>query len=32
MREAGEISPGELVLAVGFGAGLTYAGQVFACP
>jgi len=32
MRQAGEISPGELVLAVGFGAGLTYAGQVFRCP
>jgi len=32
MREAGEVSPGELVLAVGFGAGLTYAGQVFTCP
>ena len=27
-----EVSPGELVLAVGFGAGLTYAGQVFRCP
>lgn len=32
MRESGGISPGELVLAVGFGAGLTYAGQVFQCP
>ncbi len=32
MREAGQISPGEIVLAVGFGAGLTYAGQVFRCP
>lgn len=32
MREAGQVSPGELVLVVGFGAGLTYAGQVFRCP
>ncbi len=32
MRSAGEINSGELVLAVGFGAGLTYAGQVFRCP
>ena len=32
MREAGGVSPGELVLAVGFGAGFTYAGQVFTCP
>jgi len=32
MRQTGEISPGEMVLAVGFGAGLTYAGQVFRCP
>lgn len=32
MREAGQVSPGELILAVGFGAGLTYAGQVFRCP
>ena len=32
MRQAGGISPGQLVLAVGFGAGLTYAGQVFRCP
>ncbi len=32
MREAGGIAKGELVLAVGFGAGLTYAGQVFRCP
>ncbi|SDP44241.1 3-oxoacyl-[acyl-carrier-protein] synthase-3 [Nakamurella panacisegetis] len=32
MREAGDVSPGEMVLAVGFGAGLTYAGQVFRCP
>lgn len=32
MRQAGHVSPGEIVLAVGFGAGLTYAGQVFRCP
>ena len=32
MRAAGEISSGQLVLAVGFGAGLTFAGQVFRCP
>ncbi len=32
MRQAGGVSPGELVLAVGFGAGLTYAAQVFRCP
>jgi 3-oxoacyl-[acyl-carrier-protein] synthase-3 len=32
MRAAGTVSPGQLVLAVGFGAGLTYAGQVFRCP
>lgn len=32
MRSAGEVSPGEVVLAIGFGAGLTYAGQVFRCP
>lgn len=32
MREAGAVAKGELVLAVGFGAGLTYAGQVFRCP
>ena len=32
MRAAGEVSSGEVVLAVGFGAGLTYAGQVFICP
>jgi 3-oxoacyl-[acyl-carrier-protein] synthase III len=32
MRAAGDVSSGELVLAVGFGAGLTYAGQVFICP
>ncbi len=32
MRAAGEAHTGDLVLAVGFGAGLTYAGQVFVCP
>ena len=32
MRAAGEVTSGEVVLAVGFGAGLTYAGQVFICP
>lgn len=32
MRKAGEVASGDLVLAVGFGAGLTYAGQVFRCP
>ncbi len=32
MRAAGEVSSGELVLSVAFGAGLTYASQVFRCP
>lgn len=32
MRASGEAQSGDLVLAVGFGAGLTYAGQVFVCP
>jgi 3-oxoacyl-[acyl-carrier-protein] synthase-3 len=32
MRVAGEARSGDLVLAVGFGAGLTYAAQVFVCP
>lgn len=32
MRKAGEAHRGDVVLAVGFGAGLTYAGQVFICP
>ncbi|GGM06139.1 beta-ketoacyl-ACP synthase III [Nakamurella endophytica] len=32
MRAAGEVASGEVVLAIGFGAGLTYAGQVFRCP
>jgi 3-oxoacyl-[acyl-carrier-protein] synthase-3 len=32
MRAAGEISSGDVVLLVGFGAGLSYAGQVVRCP
>lgn len=32
MRAAGEAASGDVVLAVGFGAGLTYAGQIFICP
>ena len=32
MRAAGEARSGDLVLAIGFGAGLTYASQVFVCP
>ncbi|MBM9465732.1 beta-ketoacyl-ACP synthase III [Nakamurella leprariae] len=32
MRAAGQVRSGALVLAVGFGAGLTFAGQVFVCP
>lgn len=32
MRAAGEAKSGDLVLAIGFGAGLTYASQVFVCP
>jgi 3-oxoacyl-[acyl-carrier-protein] synthase-3 len=32
MRSAGEISSGDVVLMVGFGAGLSYAGQVVRCP
>ena len=32
MRAAGEVQSGELVLSVAFGAGLTYASQVFRCP
>ncbi len=32
MRAAGEVSSGQLVLSVAFGAGLTYASQVFRCP
>ncbi len=32
MRDAGEVTTGDLVLSVGFGAGLTYAGQVYRVP
>ncbi|MGH3858343.1 beta-ketoacyl-ACP synthase III [Actinokineospora sp.] len=32
MREAGRIKPGDVALLVGFGAGLSYAGQVVICP
>ncbi len=32
MRAAGQIQRGEIALFVGFGAGLTYAGQVIICP
>jgi 3-oxoacyl-[acyl-carrier-protein] synthase-3 len=32
MRAAGEISRGDVLLLVGFGAGLSYAGQVVVCP
>jgi 3-oxoacyl-[acyl-carrier-protein] synthase-3 len=32
MRKAGTVKPGDAVLAVGFGAGLSYAGQVFLAP
>ena len=32
MRAAGEVASGEVVLSVAFGAGLTYASQVFLCP
>ena len=32
MRAAGEVTSGEVVLSVAFGAGLTYASQVFVCP
>ncbi|MCW0212380.1 MAG: ketoacyl-ACP synthase III [Pseudonocardia sp.] len=32
MRTAGTIRSGELALLVGFGAGLSYAGQVVVCP
>ncbi|QUH01106.1 ketoacyl-ACP synthase III [Saccharopolyspora erythraea] len=32
MRSAGEISSGDVMLLVGFGAGLSYAGQVAVCP
>ncbi|EIE98052.1 beta-ketoacyl-ACP synthase III [Saccharomonospora glauca] len=32
MRAAGTVKRGDIVLAVGFGAGLSYAGQVLVCP
>ena len=32
MRAAGDAKSGDLVLSVAFGAGLTYASQVFQCP
>ncbi|WP_026449158.1 beta-ketoacyl-ACP synthase III [Actinopolyspora mortivallis] len=32
MRSAGEINSGDVLLLVGFGAGLSYAGQVIICP
>jgi 3-oxoacyl-[acyl-carrier-protein] synthase-3 len=32
MRAEGRVRPGETVLLVGFGAGLSYAGQVVVCP
>jgi 3-oxoacyl-[acyl-carrier-protein] synthase-3 len=32
MRKAGTVKQGDAVLAVGFGAGLSYAGQVFLAP
>jgi 3-oxoacyl-[acyl-carrier-protein] synthase III len=32
MREAGTAKTGDVVLMVGFGAGLSYAGQVILCP
>jgi 3-oxoacyl-[acyl-carrier-protein] synthase-3 len=32
LRSAGEISSGDVVLMIGFGAGLSYAGQVVRCP
>jgi 3-oxoacyl-[acyl-carrier-protein] synthase-3 len=32
MREAGRINSGDVALLVGFGAGLSYAGQVVVCP
>ncbi|MFF4594041.1 beta-ketoacyl-ACP synthase III [Amycolatopsis sp. NPDC001319] len=32
MRKAGTAKPGDVVLAIGFGAGLSYAGQAFVCP
>ncbi|WP_028850314.1 beta-ketoacyl-ACP synthase III [Thermocrispum municipale] len=32
MRQKGRVSSGDVVLAVGFGAGLSYAGQIFVAP
>ncbi|HVV08831.1 beta-ketoacyl-ACP synthase III [Amycolatopsis sp.] len=32
MRKAGTVSSGDVVLVVGFGAGLSYAGQAIICP
>ncbi len=32
MRAAGTVKRGDVVLTVGFGAGLSYAGQVLVCP
>jgi 3-oxoacyl-[acyl-carrier-protein] synthase-3 len=32
MRKAGTVKTGDVVLMVGFGAGLSYAGQVIICP
>ena len=32
LRESGEIQKGDLVLSIAFGAGLTYASQVYRCP
>ncbi|WP_026424270.1 beta-ketoacyl-ACP synthase III [Actinokineospora inagensis] len=32
MRAAGRIKPGDVALLIGFGAGLSYAGQVVICP
>lgn len=32
MRSAGELSSGDVLLLVGFGAGLSFAGQVVICP
>jgi 3-oxoacyl-[acyl-carrier-protein] synthase-3 len=32
MRKAGTVKSGDVVLMVGFGAGLSYAGQVIICP
>ena len=32
MRAAGRVRPGDVALLIGFGAGLSYAGQVVICP